>query len=118
MSDKKDIRKVIGDNLKTIRTKLKYSLWQMAIECDLDYAHYCLIEKGKRYVRLDVLQRISDNLGLTMDFWFKDDQLRFAPVYSRLLSENISALDAPQKEFLLELLTAYRKSRKKSISVF
>ncbi|MDR2431557.1 MAG: helix-turn-helix domain-containing protein [Candidatus Margulisbacteria bacterium] len=107
-----DIRKVIGDKLKVIRAKLKYSLWQMAIECGLDYAHYCLIEKGRRYVRLDVLQRISDNLGIAMDFWFRDDAPRFAPVYTKALSENINALDNDKKEFLLEMLTAYRKTRK------
>jgi len=112
VAEEKDIRKVIGDNLKTIRTRLNYSLWQMAIECDLDYAHYCLIEKGKRYVRLDILQRISKNLGVAMDFWFREDRWHMAPVYNRKIVELINSLDNDKKEFLLDLLSAHRKIRK------
>ena len=112
MANEKDIRKIIGDNLKLIRTRLNYSLWQMASECGLDYAHYCLIEKGKRYVRLDVLQRISNNLNIAMDFWFKTDRWDLTPIYNRNLVELINALDQGKKEFLLEMLSSYRKTRK------
>ena len=112
MSEEKDIRKTIGDNLKTIRTKLNYSLSQMAIECDLDYAHYCLIEKGRRYVRLDVLQRISKNLGIAMDFWFRNDQWHLTPIYNRKILDLINTLEPVKKEFILELLSSYRKTRK------
>ncbi|MDR1453101.1 MAG: helix-turn-helix domain-containing protein [Candidatus Margulisbacteria bacterium] len=109
MVESKDIRKVIGDKLKTVRHKLNYSLQQMATECGLDYSHYCLIEKGKRYVRLDVLQRISDNLSVSLDFWFRNDDIPLVPHSTKKVYEAISSLGKDKLEFLFDLLTAYQK---------
>ncbi|MDR1113950.1 MAG: helix-turn-helix domain-containing protein [Candidatus Margulisbacteria bacterium] len=109
MAESRDIRKTIGDKLKTVRNKLNYSLQQMATECGLDYAHYCLIEKGKRYVRLDILQRISDNLSVSMDFWFRNDDVTLVPHSTKKIYEAINSLGKDKLEFLYGLLTAYSK---------
>jgi len=115
MSEKKDIRKLIGDKFKKIRLELKYSLQQMADKCDIDYAHYCQIEQGKRYIRLDILQRISGNLGISIDFWLKNidvDKKLLSNIYSKAIYEDISSLEKDKKEFLFDLITAYKKVNK------
>ncbi|MDR1997800.1 MAG: helix-turn-helix domain-containing protein [Candidatus Margulisbacteria bacterium] len=112
MAESKDIRKIIGDKLWKLRDKLNYSLQRMADNCAIDYAHYYQIEQGKRYVRLDVLQRISNNLGVPMDFWFRDAELDSKipdDVYARIILNHINTLGSGKKEFLLDLLSAYKK---------
>ena len=112
MGEKRDVRKIIGNNLKFIRKKLRYSLQKMADECALDYAHYCRIEQGKQYVRLDILQKISDNLGVAMDFWFRNDRSKLESVYNKLIYDNIGKLSYEQKEFLLDMLLSYQEMQR------
>ncbi|GBR76013.1 transcriptional regulator XRE family [Candidatus Termititenax persephonae] len=112
MTDNKDIRKVIGDKLRSVRVRLKYSLQHMADKYAIDYAHYYQIEKGNRYVRLDILQKISKHLGVGIDFWFRDDDIQFTRIQTASIMGVINSFDKNKRDFLCDMLTAYSKRRK------
>lgn len=60
----------MGQKLQTIREKKKWSIAQMAQQCQMDVSNYRRIELGRWKPSVEVLQRILGYLGVSWkDFW-------------------------------------------------
>ena len=59
-----DIVKVFGDNLKSYRMKLGISQEVFADKCGLHRTYISAVERYKRSISLENIQRIADALGV------------------------------------------------------
>lgn len=59
-----DIVKRVGQNIKRLRLKKKWSQEQLAFEADLHRAYIGQIERGEKNIGLSNLQRIATALGV------------------------------------------------------
>ena len=59
-----DIVKVFGDNLKKYRTQLGLSQEAFAEKCGLHRTYISAIERYRRSIALENVQRIADALGI------------------------------------------------------
>jgi len=68
-----DIIKVFGDNLKKYRTQLGLSQEAFAEKCGLHRTYISAIERYRRSIALENVQRIADALGIETYKLFLED---------------------------------------------
>lgn len=68
-----DIVKVFGDNLKKYRTQLGLSQEAFAEKCGLHRTYISAIERYRRSIALENVQRIADALGIETYKLFLED---------------------------------------------
>ena len=61
---KRDIKKVIGANIKRYRQELGLSQEDLANKADLHRTYIGGVERGERNITVESLQRITDALGV------------------------------------------------------
>jgi transcriptional regulator with XRE-family HTH domain len=59
------LREQFGINLRAHRERVGLSQESLADICDLDRTEISLLERGKRFPRLDTIVRLSRGLGLS-----------------------------------------------------
>jgi len=65
-----DIRVFFGANLKRYRKKLQLSQEQLSEKANISVMHLSKIERGLTFVSADLLERLSDNLEITVAHLF------------------------------------------------
>ena len=61
-----EIKTVFGLNLKRYRKKERLSQNELSEKVDISVKHLSKIERGLTFVSADLLERISDNLGVSV----------------------------------------------------
>ncbi len=65
-----NVKKVFGSNLRTYRKKAGVSLEKMAELLDISAKHLGAIETGKSFVSAELLESISETLGVSVSALF------------------------------------------------
>ena len=65
------IRSNFGDRIKELRIKKGISQEKFAVSIGMDKKYYWSIEKGKRNVSLESIERIAKGLGVSLETLFK-----------------------------------------------
>lgn len=58
------LRKILAENIKRIRVEKNLSQEKLAEECDLHRTYISLIEREKRNVSIDTIERIAEALDV------------------------------------------------------
>ena len=61
-----DIKAFFGMNLKHYRKKKRFSQEQLSEKVDISVMHLSKIERGLTFVSADLLEKLSDNLGVSI----------------------------------------------------
>jgi transcriptional regulator with XRE-family HTH domain len=62
----------IGDNIKRIRTEKGIQQKKMALDLGLNQSNYSKIENGKREPSIELINKLSDYLGVTVNDLFNE----------------------------------------------
>jgi len=65
-----DIRIFFGANLKRYRKKLQFSQEQLSEKVNISVMHLSKIERGLTFVSADLLEKLSENLEITVAHLF------------------------------------------------
>ncbi|MCF0118062.1 MAG: helix-turn-helix transcriptional regulator [Bacilli bacterium] len=66
-----NIQEQLGMRIKYLRKQRNLSQEQLAFECNLNKNYLCDIENGKRNPTLDILEKISHGLNITLEELFR-----------------------------------------------
>ena len=76
MEDQNLIYKRIGERIREVRQDKKMTQAQLANEANISLSHMSDIENGKRNISLDILERVTDKLGIRLsDFFLEVDKI-------------------------------------------
>ena len=105
---------IIGDRIRKIRLKRKLSQAILAEYTDLSVTYISHIETGKRQVSLESLIRISNVLGVTLDFLLAGNQdsdpTSLAAEFSALFDDCTNY----ERQIILDVSTATKESLRKN----
>lgn len=68
------INKQLGMRIAYLRKQKKWSQEELAFNADINKNYLCDIENGRRNPTLDILSRIANGLGISLEFLFKGIQ--------------------------------------------
>ena len=112
LSEKEFVDK-IGSSLLRLRDKYKFSLEKLAGFSDVDYSTINQIENGKRTPKSYTLYKLFYTLGVDITDIFSNETEEQEQL-TRILTNKIKSLKAPQIKALLEFLDAYELKLKTS----
>lgn len=61
----------LGMRIKFLRSQRKWSQEDLALEANINKNYICDLENGRRNPSLDILERLSDAFGITLEELFK-----------------------------------------------
>ena len=64
------IKEKVGQRIKELRTKQGLSQEEFAFKCDLDRTYITSLERGKRNISLENLEKIAKALNMTLSEFF------------------------------------------------
>ncbi len=70
----KELNKVFGNNLRKRRKELRLTQTEVAEKLNISASFYANIERGNRFVSLDVLDRLSKVLNISIGRLFEERQ--------------------------------------------
>ena len=112
LSEKEFVDK-IGSSLLRLRDKNKYSLERLAGFSGVDYSTINQIENGKRTPKSYTLYKLFYTLGVDITDIFSNETEEQEQL-TRILTNKIKSMKAPQIKALLEFLDAYELKFKTS----
>lgn len=65
------IRKKLGQRIKEKRLQLGLSQEKFALSINMDRTYYASVEKGKRNISLNNIEKIANGLNVTLEQLFK-----------------------------------------------
>ncbi len=65
------IKEKVGQRIKELRTKQGLSQEEFAFKCDLDRTYITSLERGKRNISLENLEKIAKAFNMTLSEFFK-----------------------------------------------
>lgn len=65
--ENRGIRSAVGKRIKSIRLQRDMTQQELAAAADITKVHICRIEEGKYSVGIDVLDKIADALGVSLE---------------------------------------------------
>lgn len=118
MTRNKNIRKIVGANISTLRKELGFSQEQFAEKIAMSASSLSDIENGKTYPRIENLTKITKLLnvehyqlfldsGIVPDFEIREDSLKILTGLIEANKDNPLYIEAMCK--YAELLIAYKK---------
>ena len=113
LSEKEFVDK-IGSSLLRLRDKNKYSLKKLAGSSEVDYSTINQIENGKQTPKSYTLYKLFYTLGVDITDIFSNESEEQEQL-TRILTNKIKSLKAPQIKALLELLGTYELKQKASV---
>ena len=110
--DKKELMRIIGDNLQEVRMQRGFTQEKMAEKVGISTSFYANIERGIKGVSVYVLNQIAAELDVSVDYLLNSN-------HSTVQMSNINLLlrDAPEsfilyiEEMIRLSKTAYEKMR-------
>ena len=112
LSEKEFVDK-ISSSLLRLRDKKRYSLENLAVFSGVDYSTINQIENGKRTPKSYTLYKLFYTLGVDITDIFSNETEEQEQL-TRILTNKIKSLKAPQIKALLEFLDAYELKLKNS----
>ena len=64
------IKEKVGQRIKELRTKQGLSQEEFAFKCDLDRTYITSLERGKRNISLENLEKIAKTFNMTLGEFF------------------------------------------------
>ena len=64
------IKEKVGQRIKELRTKQGLSQEEFAFKCDLDRTYITSLERGKRNISLENLEKIAKAFNMTLSEFF------------------------------------------------
>ena len=64
------IKEKVGQRIKELRTKQGLSQEEFAFKCDLDRTYITSLERGKRNISLENLEKIAKAFSMTLSEFF------------------------------------------------
>ena len=64
------IKEKVGQRIKELRTKQGLSQEEFAFKCDLDRTYITSLERGKRNISLENLEKIAKAFNITLSKFF------------------------------------------------
>lgn len=64
------IKEKVGQRIKELRTKLGLSQEEFAFRCELDRTYITSLERGKRNISLENLEKIAKAFNMTLSEFF------------------------------------------------
>ena len=110
LSEKEFVDK-IGSSLMLLRNKKRLSLENLAVFSNVDYSTLNQIENGKRTPKSYTLYKLFYTLGVDITDIFSNETEEQEQL-TRILTNKIKSMKAPQIKALLEFLDTYELSLK------
>lgn len=106
-----DYLRIFGKNVKKYRELHQLSQEEFAYLLAINFSNISRIESGKQFVTADILQAISNILGVTASKLFESDveELPQNNTYSEKLANYISALSEEDAQYIFESSKLYMK---------
>jgi len=99
-----DICEVVGKRLRELRKLKGLSQEKMAEQAGINAKYYSEIERGKRNITLKVMEKIADNLGITIAELFRfPGQETLSVCGEEVVALIISALKSKDEEMLRKI---------------
>ena len=71
--DGEELKAVLGQNIKNLRSHRQYSQAELAEKADISIIYLSNIERGKKYPKPDILTQIADSLEVEIYELFKSN---------------------------------------------
>ena len=113
LSEKEFVDK-ISSSLLRLRDKKRYSLENLAVFSGVDYSTINQIENGKRTPKSYTLYKLFYTLGVDITDIFSNETEEQEQL-TRILTNKIKSMKAPQIKALLEFLDTYELKLKASV---
>lgn len=68
------VKEKVGKRIKELRTKLNLSQEEFAFKCELDRTYITSLERGKRNVSLENLDKIAKAFNMSLSEFFNFDE--------------------------------------------
>ena len=101
-----DICEVVGKRFRELRKLKGLSQEKMAEQAGVNAKYYSEIERGKRNITLKVIEKITDNLGITLEELFRfPAREKFSACGEEVVALIISTLRSKDEESLRKIKT-------------
>lgn len=102
-----DIKKVLGDRIRILRTEKKFSLEELGERAAITPFHLGRLERGEKSVKIDSLEKIVNGLNTTFEDLFKYIQPSKGDIDNTTLSllmNKLSTLSVDEQKLMLKHL--------------
>lgn len=109
--------RLFGRNVKKYRELHELSQEEFAYRLSINFSNISRIESGKQFVKADVLENITEVLGITANKLFEPDDeepVKPANTYKEKLINYISALSEEDSQYIFESSKLYIKYKIKN----
>jgi len=103
---------LIGQRIKQAREREKLSQMDMAELIDASITHISLVENGRKKVSLDMIARISDALGVTIDELIGGSKNTADSEYLTQIGMQFDGCTDYEKRIICEMACMVRKTLK------
>lgn len=104
--------KLIGRRIKQARESEKLSQIDMAGLIDVSITHISLVENGRKKVSLDMIAKIADALGVTIDELVGGNKNTADSEYLTQIGMQLDGCTENEKRMICEMACAVRKMLK------
>ncbi|WP_315110209.1 helix-turn-helix transcriptional regulator [Clostridium intestinale] len=94
----------LGRRIREERLKLNLTQEQLAEQVDISTSYMGQIERGERNIALDTLVRMSNNLGVTVDYLLKDSVNTETNIFINQINQILSNRSSKDKQMALDVL--------------
>lgn len=103
MAESSSSQKLLGHNLKRMRTILQLSQLKLAEKCDLSTNFVSELEGGKAWVSAETLDRIASTLGVSPHVLFQPLAPQESPNVDEILLRCIRILENSSSQAMTEI---------------
>ena len=104
--------KLIGSRIRQARQNEKLSQMDMAALIDVSITHISMVENGRKKVSLEMIARISDALGVTVDELIGGSRNTADSEYLTQIGMQLEGCSDDEKRLVCEMACAVRKTLK------
>jgi transcriptional regulator with XRE-family HTH domain len=94
----------LGRRIREERLKLNLTQEQLAEQVDISTSYMGQIERGERNIALDTLVRMSNSLGVTVDYLLKDSVNTDTNIFINQINQILSNRSSKDKQMALDVL--------------
>lgn len=102
--------KIVGMRVKETRNLNQISQADLAEQIDMSVSYISHIETAKKQASLEVLVRIANALGVTVDYLLNGNQTNDSVEYRTALTRLIEDCTSYEKRIIYEIASATKKS--------
>jgi len=112
---KKQIRTILGSNLRKFRGRREWSQMEMAEKAEISMNFLSEIERGNKWPSSETLQNLADSLGIEVYELFRPDETEpnIGKYMERFSNDVMLAVQESVKKSLLNIKRQYRASAKR-----